>query len=45
MLVGIRKMLGWMFGPLFALVIVLAVHFFERTLRFDKRRDPAWRSQ
>jgi hypothetical protein len=26
-------------------VIVLAVRFFERRLRFQTRRDPAWRSQ
>jgi hypothetical protein len=45
MLAGVKKLLGWVFGPLFALLIVLAVRFFERTLRFEKRRDPAWRSQ
>jgi hypothetical protein len=26
-------------------VIVLAVRFFERRLRFQTRRNPAWRSQ
>jgi hypothetical protein len=41
----IKRILGWIFGTLFALVIVLAVRFFERRLRFQTRRDPAWRSQ
>ena len=41
----IKRLLGWIVGPLFALVIVLAVRFFERRLRFQPRRDPAWRSQ
>jgi hypothetical protein len=45
MLTGIKRLLGWIFGPLFALAIVVAVHFFERRLRFEIRRDPAWRSQ
>jgi hypothetical protein len=44
MFTGIKRLLGWIFGPLFALVIVLAVRFFERRLRLDIRRDPAWRS-
>jgi hypothetical protein len=44
MLTGIKRMLGWIFGPLFALLIVIAVHFFERRIRLDIRRDPAWRS-
>ncbi len=41
----IKRALGWIFGTLFALLIVIAVRFFERRLRFDTRRDPAWRSQ
>jgi hypothetical protein len=45
MAIAAKKLLGWIFGPLLALVIVIAVRFFERTLRFDKRREPAWRSQ
>ncbi|HUB20311.1 MAG TPA: hypothetical protein VL990_16850 [Acidobacteriaceae bacterium] len=45
MLNGMKRMFGWIFGPLLALFIVLAVRFFERRLRFDTRRDPAWRSQ
>jgi hypothetical protein len=45
MAVGVKKILGWIFGPLLAVVIVIAVRFFEKTLRFDKRREPAWRSQ
>ena len=40
-----KRLLGWIFGTLFALLIALAVRFFERRLRFDTRRDPAWRSQ
>jgi hypothetical protein len=40
----IKRLLGWIFGPLFALAIVLTVRFFERGLRLDIRRDPAWRS-
>ncbi len=44
MLTRVKRLLGWVFGPLFALAIVLAVHFFERRLRFETRRDPAWRS-
>lgn len=45
MLTGIKRLLGWIVGPLFALVIVIAVRFFERRLRLDIRRDPAWRSR
>jgi len=45
MLKPVSKTLGWIFGPIFALFIVLMVRFFERSLRFDTRRDPAWRSQ
>jgi hypothetical protein len=44
MLTCTKRLLGWIFGPLFALLIVIAVHFFERRLRLDIRRDPAWRS-
>ena len=40
----LKRLIGWILGPLFALLIVLAVRFFERRLRFDTRRDPAWRS-
>lgn len=40
-----KWLLGWVFGPLYALAIVLAVDFFERRARHDIRRDPAWRSQ
>lgn len=45
MLNPIKKSLGWIFGPILAIFIVLAVRFFERRLRFEIRRDPAWRSQ
>jgi len=45
MLAPVKHVFGWIFGPLYALAIVLAVHFFERRLRFETRRDPAWRSQ
>ena len=41
----IKRLLGWILGTLFALLIVLAVRFFERRLRFNTRRDPAWRSR
>lgn len=41
----LKRGLGWIFGPLLAVCIVLAVRFFERRLRFETRRDPAWRSQ
>jgi hypothetical protein len=44
MLTPLKRLLGWIFGPLHALAIVLAVRFFERRLRFETRRDPAWRS-
>jgi hypothetical protein len=44
MLTRMKRLLGWIFGPLFAIAIVLAVHFFERGLRLEIRRDPAWRS-
>jgi len=45
MLSHLRRVLGWIGGLLYALAIVLAVHFVERRLRFETRRDPAWRSQ
>ena len=45
MLTPLKRLLGWIFGPLYALAIVLAVGFFERRLRLETRRDPAWRSQ
>ncbi len=45
MFLVLKRLLGWIAGPLFALVIVLAVRFFERRLRFQTRRDPAWRTQ
>jgi len=45
MLKPLKKALGWIFGPILALLIVIAVRFFERRLRFETRRDPAWRSQ
>jgi hypothetical protein len=45
MLTPLKRLLGWIFGPLYALAIVLAVYFFERKLRLEIRRDPAWRSQ
>lgn len=45
MLACVKTAIGWIFGPLLALVIVPAVFFFERSLRFEKRRDPAWRSR
>jgi hypothetical protein len=44
MLPRIKRLLGWIVGPLFALAIVAGVRFFERGLRLDIRRDPAWRS-
>jgi hypothetical protein len=44
MLTRMKRLLGWIFGPLFAIAIVLAVRFFERGLRLEIRRDPAWRS-
>ncbi|MGC2300931.1 MAG: hypothetical protein WA476_19150 [Acidobacteriaceae bacterium] len=44
MLTHMKRLPGWIFGPLYALAIVLAVYFFERRLRLDIRRDPAWRS-
>lgn len=45
MLRGVKWLLGWIFGPLYALAIMLVVDFLERRARFDIRRDPAWRSQ
>jgi hypothetical protein len=45
MLARVKTVLGWILGPLCALVIVPAVFLIERNLRFEKRRDPAWRSQ
>jgi hypothetical protein len=44
MLTGIKRLIGWILGPPFALLIVLLVRFFERRLRFETRRDAAWRS-
>jgi hypothetical protein len=44
MLLRLKVVLGWIFGPLLVVVIVIAVRFFERRLRLDIRRDPAWRS-
>jgi hypothetical protein len=44
MLTYLKRLLGWIFGPVLALLIVIAVRFFERRLRFETRRDPAWRS-
>ena len=44
MLLRLKVVLGWIFGPLLVVVIVIAVRFFERSLRLDIRRDPAWRS-
>jgi hypothetical protein len=41
----IKRLLGWTFGLLFALVIVIAVRFFERRLRFKTRRSASWRAQ
>jgi len=41
----LKLALGWIFGPILALFVVLAVLFFERRLRFEIRRNPAWRSQ
>jgi len=40
-----KRLIGWIVGPIFALLIVLAVRFFERRLRFQTRRNAAWRSQ
>jgi hypothetical protein len=45
MLARLKTALGWIVGPLVALLIVPAVFFIERSLRFEKRRDPAWRSR
>jgi hypothetical protein len=45
MVARVKTVLGWIVGPLCALVIVPAVFFIERSLRFEKRRDPAWRSR
>jgi hypothetical protein len=44
MLTGIKRLLGWILGLPIALLIALLVRFFERRLRFETRRDPAWRS-
>jgi hypothetical protein len=44
MLTQMKRLLGWIFGPLYALAILLTVYFFERRLRLDIRRYPAWRS-
>ena len=44
MLLRLKVVLGWIFGPLLVVVIVIAVRFFERRLRLDIRGDPAWRS-
>jgi len=40
----LQRALGWVIGPPCALVIVLAVHVFERGFRIETRRHPAWRS-
>ncbi|HEY1757824.1 MAG TPA: hypothetical protein VGG72_20805 [Bryobacteraceae bacterium] len=45
MLSRVKLVLGWIFSPLLVLAIVIAVRFFERRLRLDIRRDPAWRAQ
>jgi len=45
MLARVKLLFGWIIGPPFALAIVLTVSFFERNLRLEMRRDPAWRSQ
>jgi hypothetical protein len=45
MLARVKTLLGWIVAPLCVLVIVPAVFFFERSLRLEKRRDPAWRSR
>ena len=45
MLSSIRRLLSRIFGTLIALLIVVAVRFFERRFRLNSRRDPAWRSQ
>jgi hypothetical protein len=44
MLPSLRRVPSRIFGTLVALLIVLAVRFFERRFRLDTRRDPAWRS-
>ncbi|MFY9747339.1 MAG: hypothetical protein WA891_05955 [Acidobacteriaceae bacterium] len=45
MLTPLKRLLGWILGPLYALAIVLAVYFLERKIRLEIRRNPAWRSQ
>jgi hypothetical protein len=45
MLSRLKTLLGWIVAPLCVVVIVPAVFFFERSLRIEKRRDPAWRSR
>jgi hypothetical protein len=45
MFLVVKRLLGWTLGTLFALLIVIVVRFFEHRLRFNIRRDPAWRSQ
>jgi hypothetical protein len=45
MLTRLQRLLGWIFGPILVVIIVVAVRFFERRLRLETRRDPAWRSQ
>ncbi|MGA7524656.1 MAG: hypothetical protein WBW84_19560 [Acidobacteriaceae bacterium] len=40
----LRRLPGRIFGTIIALLIVVAVRFFERRFRLDTRRDPAWRS-
>ncbi|HZZ39928.1 MAG TPA: hypothetical protein VFE06_12410 [Acidobacteriaceae bacterium] len=44
MLPSLRRLPARIFGTLVAILIVLAVRFFERRFRLDARRDPAWRS-
>jgi hypothetical protein len=45
MLPFIRRLPGRIFGTFAALLVVVAVRFFERRFRLDTRRNPAWRSQ
>ncbi|HEX3659794.1 MAG TPA: hypothetical protein VHU89_00065 [Acidobacteriaceae bacterium] len=45
MLLFLRRLPGRIFGAAIALLIVLAVRFFERRFRLDTRRNPAWRSR
>lgn len=45
MLLVTKRLMGWVLGILFAVVIVVVVHIVERHLRFRIRRNPGWRSQ